>query len=102
MTQHVEAVYENGVLRPLEPVLLEERQRVTVVITDGPEATRRSCLDVPYMEALRLEVEALDHIPTLEEVLGITSKDATSWADAITAERQELSRWPPISSIPAR
>jgi predicted DNA-binding antitoxin AbrB/MazE fold protein len=89
MTQHVEAVYENGVLRPLEPVLLEEQQRVTVVITDGPEAMRRSYLDVPYMEALRREVEALDRIPSREEILGITSKDATSWADAITAEREE-------------
>jgi hypothetical protein len=41
------------------------------------------------MEALRQDVEALDHIPSREEVLGITSKDATSWADAITAEREE-------------
>jgi|HubBroStandDraft_1064217.scaffolds.fasta_scaffold2886710_1 predicted DNA-binding antitoxin AbrB/MazE fold protein len=89
MTQHVEAVYENGVLRPLEPVLLEEQQRVTVVITDGPGGTRRSYLDVPYMESLRREVEALDHVPSREEILGITSKDASSWADAAIAEREE-------------
>jgi predicted DNA-binding antitoxin AbrB/MazE fold protein/predicted nucleic acid-binding protein len=88
MTQHVEAVYENGVLRPLEPVLLEEQQRVTVVITDGPEAARRSYLDVPYMEALRWEVEALDRIPSREEILRITSKDADSWSDAAIAERE--------------
>ena len=30
----VQAVYENGVLRPLEPLQLGERQQVTVTISD--------------------------------------------------------------------
>jgi predicted DNA-binding antitoxin AbrB/MazE fold protein len=34
MEKTVQAVYEDGVLRPLEPVLLEERQEVTVTISD--------------------------------------------------------------------
>jgi predicted DNA-binding antitoxin AbrB/MazE fold protein len=89
MTRQVEAVYENGMLRPLEPVLLEEHQRVTVLITDGPAAPARSYLDVQYMEATRREVEALEHIPSREEILEITAKDPTSWADAIIAEREE-------------
>ena len=44
--KRLEAVYENGVLRPLEPVDLEEHQRVTVTIEDngtssedGPEGS---------------------------------------------------------------
>jgi hypothetical protein len=41
------------------------------------------------MESLRREVEALDHVPSREEILGITSKDASSWADAAIAEREE-------------
>jgi predicted DNA-binding antitoxin AbrB/MazE fold protein len=89
MTKQVEAVYENGVLRPLEPVLLEEQQRVTVLITDGPTAPARSYLDVQYMEAIRREVEALEHIPSREEILEITTKDPTSWADSIIGEREE-------------
>lgn len=32
MSKRLEAVYENGVLRPLEPLDLEEHQRVTVTI----------------------------------------------------------------------
>jgi predicted DNA-binding antitoxin AbrB/MazE fold protein len=89
MTKQVEAVYENGVFRPLEPVVLEERQRVTVLITDGPMASGRSYLDVQFMEAIRHEVEASGRVPSREEILEITSKDPASWADAIIAEREE-------------
>jgi predicted DNA-binding antitoxin AbrB/MazE fold protein len=35
MEKTVQAVYENGVLRPLEPLLLEERQQVTLTISDS-------------------------------------------------------------------
>jgi hypothetical protein len=36
MTTQVEAVYENGVFRPLQPVHLEEHQTVTVTIPAAP------------------------------------------------------------------
>ena len=36
MAQQLEAIYENGVLRPLEPLALKESQRVTVTIADAP------------------------------------------------------------------
>ena len=32
MAQHLRAVYEHGVFRPLEPVRLEEHQEVTLVL----------------------------------------------------------------------
>ena len=35
MEKTVQAVYENGVLHPLEPLLLAERQQVTVTISDA-------------------------------------------------------------------
>ena len=35
MHKRLEAIYENGVLRPLEPVDLEEHQRVTVTIEEN-------------------------------------------------------------------
>lgn len=38
MSTHVEAVYENGVFRPLQPVSLPEHRRVTVTIDDAAEA----------------------------------------------------------------
>ncbi len=37
MTTRVQAVYENGVLRPLEPLNLAENERVSVTLGD-PEA----------------------------------------------------------------
>jgi predicted DNA-binding antitoxin AbrB/MazE fold protein len=38
MVRHLEAVFEHGVLRPLEPLSLPERQRVLVTIRDVPPA----------------------------------------------------------------
>lgn len=32
MSQHLKAVYEHGVFRPLEPVRLQEHQEVTLVL----------------------------------------------------------------------
>ena len=34
MTKPVKAIFENGVLRPLEPVALEEHQEVLLVVSD--------------------------------------------------------------------
>ena len=35
MEKTIQAVYEGGVLHPLEPLLLQERQQVTVTISDS-------------------------------------------------------------------
>ena len=37
MTQQVEAVFEEGVLRPLEPISLSEHQVVLLTISDVPQ-----------------------------------------------------------------
>ncbi len=89
MTMRVEAVYENGLLRPLEPLALKDHQRVTVVVTDMPSPMERSHLDVEYLRTVKKEVAAMERIPTLEEVHKITSKDPASWSEAIIAEREE-------------
>lgn len=44
-TEQFEAVYENGALRPLRPVLLKEQQRVVVTMTLDSEAEH------PFWEA---------------------------------------------------
>jgi len=89
MTKQVEAVYENGMLRPLEPLLLEEHQRVTVVIREAHALPERSHPDADYLAAVRADVAAMGHIPTLDEIRKITAKDPSSWAEAISAEREE-------------
>ena len=38
MSKRLEAVYENGVLRLLEPVDLQEHQRVTVILDENGAA----------------------------------------------------------------
>ena len=89
MTKRVEAVYENGLLRPLEPLPLREHQRVTVVITEAQSSPELSHPDLDYLEAVKKEVASMGRPRTLEEIHEITSKDPTSWADAIIAEREE-------------
>ena len=89
LTRQVKAVYENGMLRPLEPLPLEEHQHVTVVITEAQSDLERSHLDADYLSAVRTEVAAMGRIPTLAEIRRITAKDPSSWAEAISAEREE-------------
>jgi|BarGraNGADG00212_1021973.scaffolds.fasta_scaffold128426_2 predicted DNA-binding antitoxin AbrB/MazE fold protein len=89
MTRQVEAVYENGMLRPLEPLDLDEHQQVTVRIIDSSVDPLRSYLDLAYIESVRTEVDAMDYIPSIEEVRAITSKDPTSWAEAVIADRED-------------
>ena len=36
MTQHAEAIFEDGLLRPLEPLSLQDKQHVLLTITDAP------------------------------------------------------------------
>lgn len=42
MVQQLEAVFEDGILRPLEPLSLDEKQHVLLTITDIPAACRVS------------------------------------------------------------
>jgi predicted DNA-binding antitoxin AbrB/MazE fold protein len=76
MHQQIEVVYENGVLRPLEPLPypLEEHQHLTVTL-DGPNGTRDWLADA-------------DPSVSLEEVRQILAKVPGSLADAVRAERE--------------
>ena len=89
MTNHVDAVYENGVLRPLEPLPLAEHQRVRVTISSISSDSLESLVDRRFLEQARKEVAAAEYIPTHEEIRTMTAKDASSWSEAIIAERAE-------------
>jgi len=89
-TNHVDAVYENGVLRPLEPLPLEEHQRVRVSVFSISGDSLASLVDQGFLERARKEVAAAGRVPTHEEIRRITAKDPTSWAETIIAERDEL------------
>ncbi|MBV9156080.1 MAG: antitoxin family protein [Acidobacteriaceae bacterium] len=53
MVRQLEAVFEHGVLRPLEPVPLAEKQHVLVTIADMPLAKSRSSreADLEWLKA---------------------------------------------------
>ena len=89
MTKKVEALYENGVLRPLDLLPLAERQRVTVTIGIGADQPRHSHPDVEFIERARRELASVDSIPTLEEVRQMLSKDKSSWADHVITEHED-------------
>jgi len=79
-----EAVYEEGVLRPLEPLALEEHQRVTIIISENCDA-----LDGLEDAAFRAwcAQEAGDDVPSIEEVRQSLSSIQGSMVDVIRAER---------------
>jgi predicted DNA-binding antitoxin AbrB/MazE fold protein len=48
MTQHLRAIYEDGVFRPLEPVFLKDHQEVTLVleITESLQGNEAASLSI--------------------------------------------------------
>lgn len=86
MTRQVEAVYEHGVFRPLEPLTLGESQRVKLTISD---AGTGSLCDLGLIERAKAEVAAMTYVPSIEEVQQIMSKIPGSLAEDFAAEREE-------------
>jgi predicted DNA-binding antitoxin AbrB/MazE fold protein len=86
MIQQVDAVYEHGLLRPLEPLTLAESQRVKLTISDAEAGRYR---DTEFLEWVEAEVAAMAHIPSLEEVQRILSRIPGSLAEDFAAEREE-------------
>jgi predicted DNA-binding antitoxin AbrB/MazE fold protein len=80
-----EAVYENGVLRPLESLALPNLQHVLVTISSAPA----TAADVAgYFEPEEWEAAKSDNI-TLQEVRRALSSIPGSLADAVIASRAE-------------
>ncbi len=83
MKQTIEAIYEDGVLRPLEPLNLANHERVSVTVeTPGEE----DWMDQDFMEQAQQEA---DPSVTLDEVRRALSKIPKSLADTIIEERGE-------------
>ena len=88
MQVQVEAVYENGMLRPLQPLNLMEHEQVTVIVSagsavdDGPEPNG-------WVARLRKEAEAYGPPPGLEEVRRVLSKIPGSMTQDFIDERED-------------
>jgi predicted DNA-binding antitoxin AbrB/MazE fold protein len=86
MPLQVDAVYENGVLRPLQPLDLKEHERVRVsVVKDA--ARDRSSLAVEFIETIKRDLQDDQPAPGLEEVRRRLAKIPGSMAAEIIAER---------------
>jgi predicted DNA-binding antitoxin AbrB/MazE fold protein len=88
MPRQVEAVYENGVLRLLQPLDLTEHEHVFVSVTKT-SASWRASLAVDYIEGLRRERQGAGPAPGLEEVRSRLGKIPGSMAADIVADRGE-------------
>ena len=86
MPQHIQAVYENGVFRPLSAVSLREADVVSLTIGDP---ISRTAADEEFLAYVRAEVAALEHRPTLQEVHQALASVPGSMADEICAQREE-------------
>jgi predicted DNA-binding antitoxin AbrB/MazE fold protein len=85
MEKRLQAVYREGVLQPLEAVPLEDKQQVTVTITDPATMGQ----DVAgYFSPEEWAEAAHDNI-SLDEVRRALSTISGSLSDAVIALRQE-------------
>jgi predicted DNA-binding antitoxin AbrB/MazE fold protein len=83
----LEAIYENGVLRPLEPLGLSEHQLVAVIVSDLPAtASAADLLDLKYLQACAPKRDDSISIDAVREALSSIPEALTS---DFAAERDE-------------
>ena len=82
MSRSLQAIYEKGVLRPLEPLALREHQEVTVTVSDESDGLD----DVAFLRYL--ETHADDSV-TLHEVRAALAKIPGSLVEDFRRERDE-------------
>jgi predicted DNA-binding antitoxin AbrB/MazE fold protein len=83
MTRTLQAVYERGVLRPLEPLPLAEQQQVTVTVSDAEDGETGDAIFLRYLDA-----EADDSV-TLQSVRAALAKIPGSLVEDFRRERDE-------------
>jgi predicted DNA-binding antitoxin AbrB/MazE fold protein len=83
MKRKIDAIYENGLLRPLEPLDLADQQQVSLTVESG---VRNNWVDQEAVQYATAEGDA--SIP-LEDVRGRLAQLSGSLAELVTAERGE-------------
>jgi predicted DNA-binding antitoxin AbrB/MazE fold protein len=87
MTRSIQAVYENGVLRPLEPVDLSENVKVTLTIAPSPPAAgEEEWLDTEFHASCAREA---DPSISLDAVRAALAKIRGPMTEDFIAERDE-------------
>jgi predicted DNA-binding antitoxin AbrB/MazE fold protein len=83
MTRSLQAIYEQGVLRPLEPLPFREQQEVTVTVSDEADG---EWLDSAFLRHLELQA---DESISLERVRAGLAKIPGSMAADFQSERDD-------------
>ena len=83
MTQSLQAIFERGLLRPLEPLLLREHQAVTITVSDEPDS---DLSDAEFLAAL--DADADDSV-TIESVRAAMAKIPGSMDEDFRQERDD-------------
>lgn len=86
MVVDIDAIHENGVLRPLEPLGLAENERVTVAVHRADDDDDPDWLDRDFLEFAKREA---DPSITLDEVRARLAKIGGSFSVAVIADRGE-------------
>jgi len=91
MHHDIDAIFENGVFRPEEPVSIADGEHVSLNIRSKPAAAHElsdvaDLLDIEFMESCR---QRSGHAPSLNQVRDILSTFKGSLADRISEERDE-------------
>jgi predicted DNA-binding antitoxin AbrB/MazE fold protein len=83
MTRVLQAIYEQGVLRPLEPLALSEHQQVTLTVSDQVDGDSSDATFLRYFEA------QADESVSIEQVRTALSKIRGSMLEDFRRERDE-------------
>jgi predicted DNA-binding antitoxin AbrB/MazE fold protein len=89
MPIEVDAVYQNGILKPLQPLDLAENERVVVSITQKANGADVGQLDVDFVQDLRRRLANATPAPGWEEVRHRLSKIPGSMTADFIAERED-------------
>jgi len=89
MSVQVDAVYANGILKPLQPLALAENEHVVVTITQAANPFRPGQLDTECVEGNRRKLAGAEPAPGLDEVRRRLSKIPGSMAVDLAAERED-------------
>ena len=84
MRQRFDAVFENGLLRPLEPLNLSDHERVSLIVESGEDA------DWLDHDAIKWAQEEGDPGIPLEDVRRSLAKTSEPLSDVVISERGEF------------
>lgn len=89
MSMQVEAVYERGMLKPLQPLDLAENEHVQLLITPAAHTPSACHPDIEFAEGLRDTLQNAGPAPGLDEVRRRLSKIPGMLTSDFIAERED-------------